>query len=141
MVPNPFGCTSFPCASYARLVIVLSVRLAKFTVLLTPVNWSVFSALNMSRRTSTFKPWVATKFFDTDRSRLLSGGLRAKKRGVSSPLLPGCGGARHDGLANCRDGSPLQPLPGSQGSAARAFGLPSGSGGVGGPVAGVEKVA
>src|SRR3954471_10723513 len=97
MVPNPFGCTSFPCASYARLVIVLSVRLAKFTVLLTPVNWSVFSALNMSRRISNFTPCVATKFFDTDRSRLLSGGLRAKKGGDPSPLLPGRGGGRGGG--------------------------------------------
>src|SRR4051812_16337295 len=109
MVPNPFGCTSFPCASYARLVIVLSVRLAKFTVLLTPVNWSVFSALNMSRRISNLTPCVATKFFDTDRSRLLSGGLRAKKRGDSSPFLPGRGGAGHARVGECRYRAPPQP--------------------------------
>src|SRR5262249_14697573 len=102
IVPNPFGWTSFPCASYGRLVIVLSVRLAKLTVLFTCVNWSVFNALNMSIRNSNFVPCVNGKFFENDKSRLLSGGSRAKYRGVSSPLLPGCGGAKHDVFVNCR---------------------------------------
>ena len=75
-----------------------------------------------------------------DRSRLLSGGSRAKNRGVSSPLLPGCGGAKHDGLANCLYGSPLHPRPGSQVRAMRAFGLPSVPGQVPGADAGNREV-
>src|SRR5262245_38989461 len=102
MVPKPFRCVRFPCASYGRFVIVLSVRLRKFTVLFTPVNCTLSSALNTSSRISNLVPRATAKFFDTDRSRLLSGGLRAKYRGVSSPLLPGCGGAKHDVLVNCR---------------------------------------
>src|SRR5262245_60686379 len=122
IVPNPFGCVSTPCALYGRLVIVRSVKLAKFTVLLISVNWFVFNALKMSIRNSNFMLRTIAKFFEIDRSTLLSGGSRAKYRGVSSPLLPGCGGARHDGLSNCRYGSPLQPFPGSQVRATRAFG-------------------
>ena len=76
-----------------------SVRLVKFTVLLTPVNWTVSSRLKMSSRISVFIQCPIGKFFDTDRSILFSGGLRAKNRGVSLPLLPGCGGAKHSGLA------------------------------------------
>src|SRR6267378_6152992 len=79
----------------------------------------------MSSRISNFSPCAMGKFFDTDRTRLLSGGLRAKNLGVSSPLLPGCGGARHAGLVSCLYGSPLQPVPGSHVRAIRAFGLPS----------------
>ena len=56
MVPNPFRCVRFPCASYGRLVIVRSVRLLKFTVLLRPVNWTVSSRLKMSSRISNFAP-------------------------------------------------------------------------------------
>src|SRR5437667_7059995 len=125
IVPNPFRCTRFPCASYGRLVIVLSVRLAKFALAFTVVNWSLFNTLNISSRISNFNPCTTGKFFEIDRSKLLSGGLRAKNRGVSSPLLPGCGGAKHPVLVNCLYGSPLHPLPGSQVRAIRAFGLPS----------------
>src|SRR6185436_19028088 len=101
IVPNPFRCVRLPLASYGRLVIVGSVRLLKFTVLFTVVYWTVFSALNMSSRISNFAPAAIPRFFATDRSRLLSGGSRAKNRGVSSPLLPGFGGAKHDVLVNC----------------------------------------
>jgi hypothetical protein len=38
MAPNPCCRTRLPFASYGRLVIVRSVRLAKFAVALTPVN-------------------------------------------------------------------------------------------------------
>src|SRR6185295_19305325 len=140
MVPNPLRCTRFPCASYGRLVIVRSVRLLKFTVLLRPVNWTVSSRLKMSSRTSNLIPCVIGKFFDTDRSRLLSGGLRAKYRGVSLPLLPGCGGAKHAGLVNCLYGSLLHPLPGSHVKAIRAFGLPSVPVRFAAPTPGIEKL-
>ena len=106
-------------------MIVRFVRLLKFTVLFTVVNWSVSSALKISSRISNFAPCAMPTFFEIDRSRLLSGGSRAKNRGVSSPLLPGCGGAKHSGWANCLYGSPLHPRPGSQVRAIRAFGLPS----------------
>src|SRR4029078_3477471 len=85
-------------------------------------------------------PCVIGQFFDTDRSRLLSGGLRAKNRGVSLPLLPGCGGAKHCGLANCLYGSPLYPIPGSQVRAMRAFGVPSVPGRWAAPRPGIEKL-
>src|ERR1700704_6510741 len=140
MVPNPLRCTRFPCASYGRLVIVRFVRLAKFTVLLTSVNWTVSKKLNMSSRISNFAPCAMPTFFDTDRSRLLSGGLRAKNRGVSSPLLPGCGGAKHPLLVNCLYGSLLQPLPGSHVKAIRAFGLPSVPVRFAAPIPGIEKL-
>jgi hypothetical protein len=99
IVPNPFRCTRFPCPSYGRLVIVRSVRLLKFTVLFTVVNWTVLNALKISSRISNFAPCAMPRFFAIDRSRLLSGGSRAKSRGVSSPLLPGCGGAKHSSVA------------------------------------------
>src|SRR3954470_15045911 len=95
IVPKPFGRTRLPAASYGRLVIVLSVRLAKFAVALTPVNCVWFSALNMSSRNSNLKLRDSVNFFATDMSRLLSGGARTKKREDSSPWLPGCGGAKH----------------------------------------------
>src|SRR5262245_56363157 len=76
----------------------------------------------MSSRNSNFMLRTIENIFEIDRSRLLIGGSRAKKRGGSSPWLPGCGGAKDDGLSNCRYGSPLLPFPGSQVSATRAFG-------------------
>src|SRR3954468_359179 len=96
IVPNPFGRTRLPAASYGRLVIVLSVRLAKFAVALTPVNCVWFSALNMSTRNSNLKPRDSLKFLAIDMSRLFSGGAWTKNREDSSPLLPGCGGAKQD---------------------------------------------
>src|SRR5262245_36154268 len=107
MVPNPFRCVSCPCALYGRLVIVRFVRLVKFTVLLMVVNCVVLRKLKMSSRISPFVLPAIGRFFEIDWSRLLSGGWRAKYRGVSSPLLPGCGGAKHSGLLHCRYGSPL----------------------------------
>ena len=79
----------------------------KFTVLLTPVNWMWLSTLKMSSRTSNFIRLPTGKIFEIDRSRLLIGGSRAKNRGDSLPLLPGCGGAKHDVLAICLYGSLL----------------------------------
>src|SRR4051794_21176419 len=122
MVPNPFGCTSLPLASNGRLVIVRSVRLAKFAVELTPVNCAWFSALNMSRRNSNFIVLMIAKFLDSDISTLFTGGLRTKNRADSAPSLPGCGGAKHDVLSNWLYGSPLEPLPGLQVNPMRAFG-------------------
>src|SRR3954466_2097561 len=99
MVPNPFGRTRLPAASYGRLVIVLSVRLAKFAVALTPVNCVWFNALNMSTLNSALvRPWIL-KFLEIDISRLFSGGLCTKNREDSSPWLPGCGGAKHEAFS------------------------------------------
>ena len=56
MVPNPFRCTRFPCASYGRLVIVGSVKLLKFTVLFTVVNWTNFLGIDLAK-------WPALKEF------------------------------------------------------------------------------
>src|SRR6185295_16947818 len=139
IVPNPFRCVRLPDASYGRLVIVGSVRLLKFTVLFTVVYWTVFRKLNISSRISNFAPCAMPRFFASDRSRLLSGGSRAKNRGVSSPLLPGCCGAKHSGCSNCLYGSPLHPRPGSQVRAMRAFGLPSVPVRFLAPIPGIEK--
>src|SRR5258705_3876436 len=97
MAPNPFGRTRVPAASYGRLVIVLSVKLAKLAVALTPVNCVWFRKLNMSRRTSNLIPFGAFRVFDRDMSRLLIGGARTKNRADSAPSLPGLGGAKHAG--------------------------------------------
>ena len=96
MVPKPLFRTKAPLESYGRFVMVGSVRLAKLTVLLTPVNWVWFSALKASRRTSSLIPFFIVKVLETDRSRLLIGGACRKKRADSSPLLPTCGGAKHE---------------------------------------------
>src|SRR5689334_8791893 len=106
MVPNPFGLTRAPAALYGRLVIVGLVRLAKFAVALTPVNCVWLSALNMSNRNSKLALFTTANFFDSDRSRLLSGGARTKNRDDSSPWLPGLGGAKHD-VFSCTYGSLL----------------------------------
>src|SRR5678815_1717054 len=106
IVPNPFGRTRLPAASYGRLVIVLSVRLAKFAVALTPVNCVWFSALNMSILTSAFVRPYTLSFFESDMSRLLIGGACTKNRDDSLPLLPGCGGAKQL-VSSCRYGSLL----------------------------------
>src|SRR5581483_8249844 len=99
MVPKPLGRTSAPVASYGRLVMVRSVRLAKFAVLLTPVNCVWFSALNASTRTSNFSDRGPAKAFATEKSRLLIGGLRTKNRADSAPSLCGCGGAKQDAFS------------------------------------------
>src|SRR5438552_3979198 len=107
IAPNPFGRTRFPFASYGRLVIVLSVKLAKLAVALTPVNCVVFSTLNTSRRTSNLKLLITAKFLESDMSRLLIGGARTKYCADSAPSLCGCGGAKH-AVLSCLYGSPLQ---------------------------------
>src|SRR5688500_13558709 len=101
------------------------VRLAKLTVLFTPVNCVWLRALKASRRTSRPTRLPTSKRLETDRSRLLMGGFRTKKRADSAPSLPGCGGAKQEVFAICWYGSPLQPVPGSHVSATRAPGFPS----------------
>src|SRR6476469_6958259 len=122
--PKPFRWVRLPFASYGRLVMVRSVKLAKFAVAFTPVNCVWFRALNMSTRNSNWLlPYTVTRF-DTDMSRLLIGGECRKKREDSAPSLWGCGCAKHAVLI-CRYGSLLEPPPGSQVRTMRAFGLPS----------------
>ena len=81
-------------------MIVWSVRLAKLAVLLTPVNWVWLSALKASRRTSILTVLPIGKIFESDRSRLLVPGPCTKRRADSRPLLPGCGGAKHE-VSSC----------------------------------------
>src|SRR5918993_4332753 len=101
---------------------VRSVRLAKLAVAFTPVNCVWLRALNMSTRNSKRIFLGNANCFENDRSTLLIGGARTKNRADSAPSLPTCGGAKHEVL-NWTYGSSLQPLPGSQVSAMRAFGL------------------
>ena len=96
MLPKPLFRTKAPLESYTGFVMVGSVRLAKLTVLLTPVNCVWFSALKASRRTSSRIPFFIAKVLEIDRSRLLIGGAFRKNRADSSPLLPTCGGAKHE---------------------------------------------
>src|SRR5262245_46674552 len=100
-----------------------SVRLAKLTVALTPVNCVWLSALKASRRTSILARLPALNDFEIDASRLLVGGAHMKKRADSAPSLPGCGGAKQF-VSNWRYGSLLEPPPGSQVTRMRAPGLP-----------------
>ena len=68
--------TRFPLASYGRFVIVGSVRLAKFAVALTPVNCVWLSALNASSAKLELHALADRRTtFESDRSRLLIGGL------------------------------------------------------------------
>src|SRR5207247_622303 len=61
MLPKPLFRTRLPVASNGRFVIVGLVRLAKLTVLLTPVNWVWLSALKASSRTSILTRWPAAR--------------------------------------------------------------------------------
>jgi hypothetical protein len=89
IVPKPFGRTRLPLESFGRLVIVGSLRLATFTVLLTPVNCVWFRALKMSRRISAPMSPRIRIFFESERSMLLIGGACRKSRADSAPVAAG----------------------------------------------------
>src|SRR6266496_1338406 len=98
MLPKPLFRTRLPLASNGRFVTVGLVRLAKLTLLLTPVNCVWLSALKASRRTSIL---IRLPTWESDMSRLTIGGAQRKNRADSVPSLPGCGGAKHEVLI-CR---------------------------------------
>src|SRR5260221_11539844 len=95
------------------------VRLAKFAVALTPVNWVWLSALKASRRTSILARLPTGMILESDRSRFTMGGAQRKNRGDSVTSVLIFGGAKHADLMY-RNATQPEALPGYVGRTMRA---------------------
>ena len=105
------------------------------------MNWTVSSALKMSSRISNFAPCAMPKFFEIDRSRLLSGGFAGEepRRFVALAARLRRREARRVGELLVRIAAPTASRIAGQGDRARS-GLPSVPVRFAAPMPGIEKL-